>query len=58
MGVTWRDRFQADADVSSVPVHTLLDVVTIPTAEQATPWAIILRRFLYASILMLSLIHI
>lgn len=52
MGVTWRDRFQADADVSSVPVHTLLDVVTIPTAEQATPWAIILRRFLYASILM------
>ncbi|EEI15854.1 potassium channel family protein [Corynebacterium lipophiloflavum] len=52
MGVTWRSWFQADDDVSNAHVHTLLDVVTIPAAEHATPWAIILRRFLYASILM------
>lgn len=52
MGVTWRDRFRADADASSAPVHTLLDVVTIPTAERATPWAIILNRFFYAAVLM------
>ncbi|WP_165165415.1 potassium channel family protein [Corynebacterium qintianiae] len=54
MGATWRDRFQADADVSSAPVHTLIDVITIPSAERATPWTIMLRRFLYASILMVA----
>ncbi|AWB85011.1 potassium channel family protein [Corynebacterium liangguodongii] len=58
MGLTWRDRFRADADVSDTPVHTLIDVVRIPSAARATPWAIILNRFLYASILMVAVAFI
>lgn len=48
----WRDRVRDDVDRSDVPVHTLLDVITIPTEERTTPWALIARRFAYATMLM------
>lgn len=54
LGSRWRDQFGADADVSSAPVHTLIDVVRIPNAERATPWAIMLRRFFYATVLIIA----
>ncbi len=47
----WRDRVRDDVDRSDVPVHTLLDVITIPTEERTTPWALIARRFAYAAML-------
>lgn len=51
--LSWSDRFRADADPSEIPVHTLLDVVRIPSAERTTPWVLMARRFGYAAILVL-----
>ncbi|OHR21977.1 TrkA family potassium uptake protein [Corynebacterium sp. HMSC034A01] len=45
---------RADAtDLTEIPVHSLLDVVNIPTAERATPWSLIARRFGYALLLII-----
>lgn len=49
--LTWSNRFRPDSDRSDLPVHTLLDVVRIPSAERATPWALMARRFVYAAVL-------
>lgn len=47
---------RADAtNLHEIPVHSLLDVVSIPNAERATPWALIARRFGYALLLMVAI---
>ncbi|WJY96975.1 potassium channel family protein [Corynebacterium fournieri] len=46
---------RADAtNLTEIPVHSLLDVVNIPTAARATPWALIARRFAYALLLIVA----
>lgn len=46
---------RADAtNLTEIPVHSLLDVVNIPTAERATPWSLIARRFFYALLLIVA----
>ncbi len=52
--MTWRDRFQGDAHVVDTPVHTLLDVVRIPASERSSPWLLISRRFLYATLIVIG----
>ena len=45
---------RADAtNLTEIPVHSLLDVVNIPTSERATPWSLIARRFGYALLLII-----
>ena len=45
---------RADAtNLTEIPVHSLLDVVNIPTAARATPWSLIARRFFYALLLII-----
>ena len=47
---------RADAtNLTEIPVHSLLDVVNIPTAERATPWSLIASRFGYALLLMVAI---
>ena len=47
---------RADAtNLTEIPVHSLLDVVNIPTAERATPWSLIARRFGYALLLIVAI---
>ena len=47
---------RADAtNLTEIPVHSLLDVVNIPTADRATPWSLIARRFGYALLLMVAI---
>ena len=47
---------RADAtNLTEIPVHSLLDVVSIPTADRATPWSLIARRFGYALLLMVAI---
>ena len=46
---------RADAtNLTEIPVHSLLDVVNIPTAARATPWSRIARRFFYALLLIVA----
>ena len=46
---------RADAtNLTEIPVHSLLDVVNIPTDARATPWALIARRFGYALLLIIA----
>ncbi|MGV0343597.1 potassium channel family protein [Corynebacterium lehmanniae] len=46
---------RADAtNLTEIPVHSLLDVVNIPTAARATPWSLIARRFFYALLLIIA----
>ncbi|WP_273407723.1 potassium channel family protein [Corynebacterium ureicelerivorans] len=46
---------RADAtNLAEIPVHSLLDVVNIPTDARATPWALIARRFGYALLLIIA----
>ncbi|MDN8606028.1 NAD-binding protein [Corynebacterium ureicelerivorans] len=46
---------RADAtNLTEIPVHSLLDVVNIPTDARATPWALIARRFGYALLLVIA----
>ncbi len=52
--VTWRDRVQGNPGIEETPVHTLLDVVRIPTSERSTPWKLITRRFLYATLIVVA----
>ena len=47
----WGSKFRGDTDFD-VPVHTLTDVITIPSSGRVTPWALMARRFVYALILM------
>lgn len=47
---------RADAtNLTEIPVHSLLDVVNIPTADRATPWSLIARRFGYSLLLMVAI---
>ena len=47
---------RADAtNLTEIPVHSLLEVVNIPTAERATPWSLIARRFGYALLLIVAI---
>ena len=41
-------------NLTEIPVHSLLDVVSIPTDARATPWALIARRFGYALLLIIA----
>ncbi|WP_288863962.1 potassium channel protein [uncultured Corynebacterium sp.] len=41
-------------NLTEIPVHSLLDVVNIPTDARATPWALIARRFGYALLLIIA----
>ena len=41
-------------NLTEIPVHSLLDVVSIPTDARATPWALIARRFGYALLLIIT----
>ena len=41
-------------NLTEIPVHSLLDVVNIPTAARATPWSLIARRFFYALLLIVA----
>ena len=46
---------RADAtNLTEIPVHSLLDVVNIPTAARTTPWSLIARRFFYALLLIVA----
>lgn len=45
----------SNTDYSDMPVHRLLDVVSIPTAARATPWALMARRFGYALLLIVAI---
>ncbi|CAM3130201.1 MULTISPECIES: potassium channel family protein [Corynebacterium] len=51
----WRDRVRDDEERDDIPVHTLLDVINIPTAERTTPWVLIARRFGYAAVLVVAM---
>ena len=48
---SWNNRFRSGTEVSDVPVHTLTEVITIPSSAQVTPWALMARRFAYATLL-------
>ena len=41
-------------NLTEIPVHSLLDVVSIPTDARATPWALIAWRFGYALLLIIA----
>ena len=41
-------------NLTEIPVHSLLDVVSIPTDARATPWALLARRFGYALLLIIA----
>ncbi|MFE1513747.1 potassium channel family protein [Corynebacterium bovis] len=48
-----RDRFRgAETDVDELPHHALLNVVNIPEAAPSSPWWLIVRRMLYALVLL------
>lgn len=47
---------RADAtNLTEIPVHSLLDVVNIPTAARATPWSLMARRFGYALLFIVAI---
>ena len=48
-----RERLRSDGELSELPVHSLLGVITVPDAERKnpSPWALITRRMFYALIL-------
>ncbi|WP_342320214.1 potassium channel family protein [Corynebacterium mayonis] len=52
--MTWRDRFRGDPRITETPVHTLLDIVRIPTTARSSPWHLITRRFVYATLIILG----
>lgn len=47
-----RDRFRGDTELSKLPDHALLGIINIPGSVQASPWALIGRRMLYALVLL------
>ncbi|QGU02657.1 Voltage-gated potassium channel Kch [Corynebacterium kalinowskii] len=46
------DRFRGDMELSDLPDHALTNIVNIPGSRYASPWALIIRRFIYATILL------
>lgn len=43
-----RERFRGDVELSDLPDHALLGVISIPGAPGMSPWALIARRLVYA----------
>lgn len=48
-----RDRFRPDDELDALPPHALLNIIRIPEAAPQSPWWLILRRMIYAILLML-----
>ena len=46
-----RFRDNRSDELTALPDHALLNVIRLPQADKATPWALISRRFLYAILL-------
>lgn len=48
-----RERFRHDDELDALPPHALLNIIRIPQAPAQSPWWFIVRRMLYALILIL-----
>ncbi|MEJ5997363.1 potassium channel family protein [Corynebacterium sp. H130] len=46
------DKFRGDMELSDLPDHALTNIVRLPAGVHASPWALIIRRFAYATILL------
>ncbi|QMV85914.1 potassium channel family protein [Corynebacterium hindlerae] len=46
------DRFRGDMELSDLPDHALINIVSVPGAAYTSPWALIIRRFVYATLLL------
>lgn len=46
------DKFRGNMELSDLPDHALTNIVRLPAGGYASPWALILRRFVYATILL------
>ncbi len=44
----------SDVELSSLPDHALLDVITVPRAQQASPWTMLGRRLTWAGLLLIG----
>lgn len=53
-----RERFRGDMELTELPHHALLGVISIPGAAGASPWALIVRRLAYAFILLFAVAFI
>lgn len=51
MNDRFSDRFRTDSEVDALPPHALLKVVNIPEATPVSPWWLIVRRMIYALVL-------
>lgn len=49
-----RERFTSDVELSELPNHALVGVITIPTSAAASPWTLITRRLFYALLIVLG----
>ena len=52
MAKRFRERFRADGQLSAMPVHALLGVISIPGKPRSSPWVLIGTRVGYALILL------
>ncbi|AKK10548.1 potassium channel family protein [Corynebacterium uterequi] len=52
---SFSERFRGDVELNDLPDHALLGVINIPRSVTASPWALIARRLLYATILTLAI---
>ncbi|MEJ5928421.1 potassium channel family protein [Corynebacterium sp. H128] len=46
------EQFRGDMELNDLPDHALTNIVRIPGGSYASPWALIIRRFVYATLLM------
>lgn len=46
------DRFRGDTELNDLPDHALLNIIKLPGKPFASPWTLILRRFVYSMILL------
>lgn len=46
------ERFRGDMELSDLPDHALINIVKVPGAGYTSPWGLIIRRFAYATILL------
>lgn len=53
-----RERFRGDMELSALPDHALLGIISIPGAVAASPWSLIGRRVLYAFVLLFAVAFI
>ena len=53
MAARFRERFRGDVELSDLPDHALVEVIGIPRAIAASPWALIARRFFYAAVIVM-----